>query len=141
MRSDSRKRAAIAALAVAGAVSAAYLAYVHHRGVAPICVAGGGCEKVQSSRYAAAGGIPVAIIGLAGYLAILASLLLDGHAGRLTGAVLALTGLGFSAYLTYLELFVIRALCQWCVASSLVTVALAGLTVARLLGQQSHRQR
>jgi uncharacterized membrane protein len=131
---ESRLRAAIAALAVAGVGIAAYLTYVHYADVDAFCVAGGGgCEKVQTSDYAELAGIPVAVLGLIGYLLILASLLVRGDNGRLAGAVLALSGFGFSAYLTYRELFTIDAICQWCVASAVVMAALALLTVWRLL--------
>ncbi len=131
---ESRLRAAIAALAVAGVGIAAYLTYVHYADVEAFCVAGGGgCEKVQTSEYAELAGIPVAVLGLIGYLLILASLLVRGDNGRLAGAVLALSGFGFSAYLTYRELFTIDAICQWCVASAVVMAALALLTVWRLL--------
>ncbi len=131
---ESRLRAAIAALAVAGVGIAAYLTYVHYADVEAFCVAGGGgCEKVQTSDYADLAGIPVAVLGLIGYVLILASAFVRGDAGRLAGVVLALIGFGFSAYLTYRELFTIDAICQWCVASAVVMTALAVLTVWRLL--------
>jgi uncharacterized membrane protein len=88
---------------------------------------------VQASKYADLGGVPVALIGLLGYLATLGSLAVPGENGRTLGAFLALVGLGFSAYLTYLELFVIDATCQWCVASAIVMAALAGVAVARVV--------
>src|SRR4051812_6051390 len=95
-----------AGLAVVGAAIAGYLTWVHYADVEPICAGGGGgCEKVQTSSYAELAGVPVALIGLIGYLAILGSLLVPGEAGRVGGALLALAGFGFSAYLTYLELF------------------------------------
>jgi uncharacterized membrane protein len=123
-----------AGLAVVGAAIAGYLTWVHYADVEPICAGGGGgCEKVQTSSYAELAGVPVAVIGLAGYLAILGSLLVPGEAGRMAGALLALVGFGFSAYLTYLELFEIDAICQWCVASAVVMAALAVVTTARLL--------
>ena len=112
---------------------AGYLAYVHYAGVHPLCLASGGCERVQSSHYAKLAGMPVAVIGVAGYLGILASLLLPGEAGRSLTALLALIGFGVSAYLTYLELFRIRALCQWCVASAVLMTALAILSGVRLV--------
>jgi len=130
----SRLTIAIAALGVLGVGIAGYLTWVHYAGIQPFCVAGGGgCEKVQTSRYAELAGIPVAVIGLGGYLTILASLLVPGDNGRLATAALALTGMGFSIYLTYLELFEIDAICQWCVASATVMTAIAALSVARLL--------
>jgi uncharacterized membrane protein len=112
---------------------AGYLAYVHYAGVHPLCLASGGCERVQSSHYAKLAGMPVAVIGVAGYLGILGSLLLAGEAGRSLTALLALIGFGVSVYLTYLELFRIRALCQWCVASAVLMTALAILSGVRLV--------
>ena len=73
------------------------------------------------------------MLGLVGYVGILASLAAPGDAGRLAGAVLAISGFGFSAYLTYRELFTIHAICQWCVASAVLMTALAVLTAVRLL--------
>jgi uncharacterized membrane protein len=125
---------AIAALAALGAGIAGYLTYVHYAGIDPICTGGGsGCHTVQSSSYAELASIPVAVLGLAGYLAILGSLFVRGERGATATAVLALVGFGFSAYLTYLELFEIDAICQWCVASAIVMTLLAVLGVTRLL--------
>jgi uncharacterized membrane protein len=73
------------------------------------------------------------VIGLAGYLALLATLALPGELGRSAAALLSLTGAAFSAWLTYAELFEIQAICQWCVVSAVLMVALAGVSVARLL--------
>jgi uncharacterized membrane protein len=131
---ERRLRVAIAALAIAGVAIATYLTYVHYADVKPFCVAGGGgCEKVQTSDYAELLGIPVAVLGLIGYVLILGSLWMPGDNGRLAGAVLALAGFGFSAYLTYRELYTIDAICQWCVASAVVMTLLAVATVWRLL--------
>lgn len=121
------------ALATVGWGIAAYLTYVHYEGLHALCLANGGCEQVQSSRYAKLTGIPVATIGLVGYTLILLSLLVRGELGRLAGVVLTLTGVGFSAYLTYRELFTIDAICQWCVASAVVMTALAVLAAVRYL--------
>jgi uncharacterized membrane protein len=81
--------------------------------------------------------VPVAVLGLGGYLAILGSLLVRGEAGRAAGACLALAGFGFSAYLTYRELFTIKAVCQWCVASAILMTLLAVLTTIRLLAAEA----
>jgi uncharacterized membrane protein len=130
----TRLRVATAVLAVIGIGIAGYLTYVHYAGINPICVAGsGGCEKVQTSKWADLAGIPVAVLGLAGYLCILASLLLPEDLGQMVAALLSFIGLGFSAYLTYRELFTIHAVCQWCVASAVVMALLAVVSVARLL--------
>jgi len=131
---DGRLRAAIAALAVAGIGVATYLTYIHYADVKAFCVAGGGgCEKVQTSSYSELLGIPVAVLGLVGYVLILASLRVPGEAGRVAGAVLALGGFGFSAYLTYRELFTIDAICQYCVASAVLMALLAVATTWRYL--------
>jgi uncharacterized membrane protein len=130
----SRLRLATAVLAAIGIGIAGYLTYVHYAGINPICVAGGGgCEKVQTSKWADLGGIPVAVLGLVGYVCILASLLLPEDLGQMVAALLSLIGLGFSAYLTYRELFTIHAVCQWCVASAVVMALLAVVSVARVL--------
>jgi uncharacterized membrane protein len=124
----------IAGIALVGVAIATYLVYIHYAGIKPICAAGGGgCEKVQTSDYAKLAGIPVAVLGLAGYLAILASLFVRGDLGRLAGAAIALSGFGFSMYLTYREIFTIKAICQWCVGSAVLMTLLAGLTIVRLL--------
>jgi uncharacterized membrane protein len=131
---DRRLTIAIGAIAALGAAIATYLVYVHYAGIEPICAAGGGgCHKVQTSAYAKLAGIPVAVLGLIGYILILASLLVRGDNGLIGAAVLALGGFGFSAYLTYRELFTIHAICQWCVGSAVLMTLLAGLTVWRVL--------
>jgi uncharacterized membrane protein len=135
MSSDRRLVIAIAVVAALGVAVAGYLTYVHYAGVKALCVAGGGgCEKVQTSAYSKLAGVPVALLGLIGYLALLASLGLRGENGRFAGAVIALIGFGFSAYLTYREIFTIKAICQWCVASAVLMTLLAVLTTLRLLG-------
>jgi uncharacterized membrane protein len=123
--SERSVRIVLAVLAVAGLCMSAYLTWVHLRGVAPVCLAGGGgCETVQSSRYAEILGVPVAALGLGGYAGLLLAALLRGEAGALLGLFVTLVSVLFSAYLTYLELFVIYAICQWCVSSAaLMTVA------------------
>jgi uncharacterized membrane protein len=134
MSGERRLLVAIAVLAALGVAIAGYLTYVHYADVKVLCVAGGGgCEKVQASTYAKLAGVPVALLGLIAYLALLGSLLIRGDAGRFAGALIALTGLGFSAYLTYREVFTIKAICQWCVASAVVMTLLAVLTTVRLM--------
>ncbi len=124
---EGTARLLLALLAVAGLAIAVYLTLVHYEGESPVCLAGGeGCSKVQDSPYAELAGIPVPVIGLGGYLALLAAAATRGDPGRLAGIFVAMVGFGFSLYLTYLELWVIDAICQWCVASAvLMTLALA----------------
>jgi uncharacterized membrane protein len=122
----------LAVLALIGTAIAAYLTYIHYAGIEPACTTGG-CEKVQSSDYAEVVGVPVALLGLVGYLSILGSLRVPGEAGRAATAGLTLIGVGYSLYLTYLELFEIDAICQWCVASAALMVVLAAASTGRLL--------
>jgi uncharacterized membrane protein len=127
-------RRATAVLALVGIGIAAYLTWIHYAGLDPVCVGGGGgCERVQSSRWAELAGVPVAVLGLAGYVAILASLALPEEQGALAAAFLSLVGFGFSVWLTYVEIAKIEAICQWCVASAVLMTALALVSVARLL--------
>jgi uncharacterized membrane protein len=117
-------RVVLGVLAAAGLLISAYLTWVHFARVAPVCVGGsGGCETVQSSRYAAILGVPVSVLGLVGYAGLLLSAVLRGEVGVYLGFLIALVGTLFSAYLTYLELFVIHAVCQWCLASAAIMVA------------------
>ena len=131
--SERRVTLALALLALLGLAVAGYLTWAHYADAETVCVAGGDCEKVQSSDYAELAGVPVALLGLLGYAAILGSLALPGEAGRTATAALGLIGFGFSAYLTYLELFEIDAICEWCVASAVVMTAIAGLAALRML--------
>jgi uncharacterized membrane protein len=119
-------------LALAGIGIAGYLTYVHYQELSPLCTTGG-CEKVQSSKYAKVSGVPVPLIGLVGYVAIFASLLVRGELARLATAAMAFGGFVFSAYLTYLELFKIDAICQWCVASAVVMTLIAICATIRVL--------
>ena len=120
------------ALTLAGIAIASYLTFVHYEGLSPVCTTGG-CERVQASSYSEIGPIPVALLGLIGYVAILLSLAVHGDVGRALTFMLTLSGFAFSLYLTYLEVFVIDALCQWCLASAVVMTALFVAATVRLL--------
>jgi uncharacterized membrane protein len=117
-------------LAVAGVALAGYLTIVHFRESLLVCSGVSDCETVQTSKYAEVAGIPVALMGLVMFLVIfglaIARVVQPDLAETATVAIFVLVaaGIGFYIYLTYLELFVIDAICQWCVASSLVTVGL-----------------
>lgn len=135
---DRTLRAALGTLAVLGIAISAYLAWVQAAGVEPVCVAGGdGCQTVQSSRYAAVMGVPMPVFGLAGYAGLLVAACLKGEAGAYLGLLLALTGTLFSAYLTYLEIFEIGAICQWCVASALIMAAALACAALRVVNLPS----
>jgi len=127
-------RAAAAAVALTGLGIATYLTVVHYAGGDPVCAIAHGCATVQHSRYAELGGVPVAVLGLGGYLAILVSLARDGEAWRTATAFLALAGFAFSGWLTWVEVGVLDAICIWCVGSAFCMALLAALSVARVLG-------
>jgi uncharacterized membrane protein len=127
-------RITLIVLSVIGLGLASYLTYVHYAGIKPACTAGESCTKVQTSSYSKLAGVPVALMGLIGYVAILASLLAaEREATRLATAVFTLGGFGFSAYLTYRELFSIHAICEWCVSSAVVLTVMMCLSVWRFL--------
>jgi len=116
-------RVALFVLAAVGLMISAYLTWTHYSGLAPVCISGsGGCETVQSSSYATIFGVPVAMLGAAAYAGLLLSAALRSQAGVYLGLLISLVGTLFSAYLTYLEVFVIHALCQWCLASAAIMV-------------------
>ncbi len=125
-------RATISVAALVGGAIAAYLTYVHYSHVAPICTTGG-CETVQRSKYAELFGVPVALLGLAAYGAILATTFVRGTAAAFAGAVVAFTGVAFSGYLLWAQLGPIGAICQWCLGNDVVITAVAALSVVRVL--------
>jgi uncharacterized membrane protein len=129
--SERRVRGAIAALAVAGVAVTSYLVAVRYSG-GPILCTTGGCETVQHSRYAKVGAVPVAVLGLAGYLVLLACTALRRQAAAFLAAAVATAGLVFALYLVYVQLALIGATCEWCLASDAVLALLVPLSLARL---------
>ncbi|MGH3023954.1 MAG: vitamin K epoxide reductase family protein [Gaiellaceae bacterium] len=129
--SERALRAAGVALAAGGAAVCSYLLYVRQSGAVPAC-ATGGCETVQSSAYGELFGLPVAALGLAGYLGLIIAALARGEWARMTQATLALAALVFSAYLLVVQLVVIGALCQWCLLSDTLVSGVALVALLRL---------
>ncbi len=126
-------------LAVLGLIVAGYMAYIEITHVEAVCGPVGECNVVQTSQYAQIAGIPVAVLGLVFYLATLVLWAVQrSGAGRwarpaalvLLGA--SLFGVIFSIYLTVLELFVIHAVCMWCLSSALITTLIMVIVVAQL---------
>lgn len=114
---------------------ATYIAIADSGGGSPVCLAGGsGCETVANSSYSHLLGVNVAVFGIVGYVLLLAAALLQGDTARMAGFGVSLAGFGFSVYLTYLELFKIEAICQWCVASAVLMTVLFGLNAVRMIG-------
>jgi len=127
-------RITLIVLTLLGLVVASYVTYVHYAGIKPACTAGESCTKVQTSVYSELAGIPVALIGLLGYIAIVGSLLVPQNENtRLATMSFTVVGFGFSAYLTYRELFSIHAVCEWCASSAGIMTVLMGLAVWRFL--------
>lgn len=132
-------RAAAVVVAGIGALVSAYLTWVHYSGDLALCIGVGGCEAVQTSRFSVVGTVPVALIGLAGFVAILAVALARLRRDAPAWADTALFGLSLAAtlyvaYLTYIELFVLGAVCPWCVAVALcaaIVLALVSLDLFR----------
>lgn len=114
---------------------ATYIAIAEAGGGSPVCLAGGsGCQTVAESSYSHLLGVNIAIFGILGYVLLLAAALLRGDAARMAGFGIALGGFGYSLFLTYLEIFKIEAICQWCVASAVLMTLLFGLNAVRMVG-------
>jgi uncharacterized membrane protein len=121
-------------LATFGIGVAAYIAIADAGGDSPVCIAGGeSCRTVAESSYSHLLGVNIAVFGTAGYLLLLACAVLRGDAARMGGFTLALIGFGYSLYLTYLEIFKIEAICQWCVASAVLMTLLLAVNATRML--------
>lgn len=100
----------------------------------PQCVGGGGgCAAVEHSKYSRIEGVHVSVLGLIGYLLIFGASIWRGDNARLAAFFLSLFGFGFSLYLTYLELWEILAICQWCVASAIAMTMLFVVNTCRLI--------
>ena len=135
-----RHRMAAAALALVGLMVSTYL-LLYKLGVLGTikCVGSGGCERVNTSRWSALLGVPVAAYGVAGYLALLVIALYGLREDQIPSpratrwlAALAALGVLFSLYLLALELFVIHAVCLWCSVSGIVILAIFVVTAASL---------
>lgn len=133
-----RRRQAIVLLALVGLLVATYL-WLYKIGVIGTLQCGtgaGSCEYVQASRYAELFGVPVALIGVLGYAALLVVGLLGlqprffaARRVRLLLVALASAGFAFTLYLTGVELFVLHAICRWCVASAGIITAIWVLSI------------
>jgi uncharacterized membrane protein len=124
-------------LALAGLIVAAYLTYAHYEHSALVCGMGN-CSLVQSSSYAKLAGIPIAILGLLMYAALLLlSLARMAWPNRaeltITLFGISLAGVIYAGFLTYVEIWVIDAICQWCVISAIITLVIFVCEAVRLL--------
>ena len=126
----------MALIALIGVFVSLYLTLYKLGYIGTLACGTGGCETVQLSRWGDFLGVPVAGWGVVYYVAVLALAtagVQERFAGsrRLTTALLVVTGWGllFTLWLTYLELFVIHAICRWCVGSATMTVLLFALAL------------
>lgn len=133
--SEATLRRIIAFVAVIGIGVATYITIADSSGGSPACLAGGGgCETVANSSYSHIAGVNIAVFGIVGYVLLLISAFFANDAARFGGFAVALGGFGFSVYLTYLEIFKIEAICQWCVGSAVLMTILFLLNATRLIG-------
>jgi len=124
-------RMSAAVLSLAGLFISAYL-YLYKIGrIGTLACGTGACEAVQLSPWSRFMGVEVALIGLVGYAVLLAVSLagLQGQLNRRAGpmnllALFAGIGVLFTVYLTYVELFVLHAICRWCVASAVIITSI-----------------
>ena len=123
-------------LSVLGLIVSGYVVYkTQVLNELPQCVGGGGgCALVEKSDYSHLAGIHVSIFGFVGYSLLLAATVLQGDRARVAAFVLSLFGFGFSLYLTYLELWEILAICQWCVTSAVAMTMLFVVNTTRMFG-------
>jgi uncharacterized membrane protein len=123
-----RLRHTALALGAVGAAITGYLTVIHYVGGRLVCPTSG-CETVQRSRYAELAGLPVALLGMLVFLAIVATAVVDLPE---IGAALALAAFLFSAYLFVVQVAVIHAICAWCVTSDVALTLLLPVALLRL---------
>lgn len=129
----------MAALALVGLADSLYLTWYHYDPAVRACFAVGGCETVNGSRFATLAGVPVALIGVAGYLLIAGALGARRwgpppvrRPARYATYALAAAGTAFALYLTAIEAFVLHAYCTWCLISAAVITGLTFVATADL---------
>ena len=122
-------RMGAALMSLVGLFVSTYL-YLYKIGrIGTLACGSGDCETVQTSAWSRFAGVEVALIGVVGYgaLLVVALIALQPSARRWPAnllTALAAGGVLFSAYLTYVELFVIHAICRWCVGSALIILSI-----------------
>ena len=129
------RRTWIVILSVLGIVVSGYLTWIHYSGQPIYCGGSSSCELVNSSRFAFLGPIPVALLGLGAYVVILLLSLIPPGEDRQWPAQLifgvSLIGVIFQLYLSYIEVFVLHAICYWCVSSQIIILLIFILSLPR----------
>lgn len=143
---DKRLIQIIVGLAIIGLLVSIYMTVYKFTKIEAMCIGSGACSAVNASRYSEVNGIPVALIGVGGYAAILALLFLEQKPGffQENGTMIlfgvTLVGFLFTLYLIYAEIFFIRALCPFCLASQAVMTVIFILSVVRLVRQPQFQE-
>jgi uncharacterized membrane protein len=139
---DRLQRRLVLVFGLIGLAVSIYLIFIKLFPASPLCVGLGDCDAVNTSIYSELFGIPIALFGALTYAAILALALLESKIklvqawGPVAEFGLALFGTLYSAYLTYIELFVLRKICPYCVVSAVCITAIciiAGMRLKRAL--------
>jgi len=129
------------AAAILGALNAAYLLIYKLTSNNAMCLGSGGCHDVNFSTYSEIYGVPVSLLGVLAFLVMLGIHVLEPRSKTFqeNGPVLlfglGLVGVIYSAYLTYIELYRIHAVCPFCVASAVLITILFIIAIVRLLRQ------
>jgi uncharacterized membrane protein len=141
---NQRLRIASLILAIAGFVDACYLIWIKISQNRALCfINSGDCFSVNNSKYSEIFGIPVSLFGALAYLTIMLILLVESRNGFFTdnGSLLifglSLVGVLYSAYLTYIELAVLRTICPFCVLSAIIMLLIFLLSIVRLARSQA----
>lgn len=127
------------ALAIVGLLVSIYMTVYKYTGNDGMCLGSGECSTVNASRFSEVNGIPVAVLGIVGYAAILAVHFFENHNsffkqnGTLLLFGMALTGFIFTVWLVYVEIALLRALCPFCVTSQVAMTILFVIAVIRLI--------
>jgi len=131
-------------LACLGVLDATYLLVYKLTGNNAMCIGSGGCHDVNFSSYSEMNGIPVSVFGIIAFLVIAGILLLEPRVkiaeenGSLAVFGISLVGVAFTAYLTWLEINVIHAICPFCVATAVIIALIFILAIIRLIIQTAH---
>lgn len=146
MTLDRKLKFGVLVFSIIGLIDSLYLTWVKLSHTEAACLPGiGNCETVNSSRYASLYGIPIALLGAGAYLAIIFVLYLEQRKGFFAEIGLyvvfgmSLIGVLYSAYLTYIELAVLHAVCPYCVISAFTMLFVFILTLIRLIKDQSEQ--
>jgi uncharacterized membrane protein len=126
-------------LTIIGFIDSSYLTWIKYSQNRALCFVGGGaCWSVNNSIYSEWLGIPIAIFGMLGYLAIFILLLLENKVEYITtnGILiifgLSLVGVVYSCYLTYIEIYILKSICPFCMLSAILMISTFIITIIRL---------